>query len=269
MLYAAPSSAPSNLMVEAISSIELLVTWDEVPLADQNGIIATYEVLSVPQTTFDDLLTSDIFNTTNMSLSLDDLHPNVNYTISIRAYTSVGPGPFETTVQLTPEDSTFYKNCCIICIKYLFCFLTLGPASPPVNVMTLVSTSTSIMVGWEEIPIFDQNGNIIAYEVFYEPLDSFDGEIQAETVNISGTFTILDGLEEFVCYNITIRAYTSAGPGPYSVTVMSMTSEDGKTSYLSLDIIVVLYKYCNVNTEIKVTNSYKIKNAAIFLCPTI
>ena len=91
--------------METVSSVELCVTWDEVPPVDQNGIITIYEVFSVPETTFDGALLPDAINTTNMSLSLIDLHPHVHYTISVRAYTSVGPGPYsEPMVNRTFEE---------------------------------------------------------------------------------------------------------------------------------------------------------------------
>ena len=40
--------------------------------------------------------------------------------------------------------------------------------------------------------------------------------------------TNLTGLEEYVEYNITVRAYTSVGPGPYSdPPITERTMEDG------------------------------------------
>ena len=94
--------------------------WDEVPPIDQNGIIIAYEVLSVPETTFDNALMPEAINTTNMSLPLVDLHPYVNYTISVRAYTSVGPGPSEAVVQITLEDRRLYKSfvCSLVSISF-------------------------------------------------------------------------------------------------------------------------------------------------------
>ena len=38
----------------------------------------------------------------------------------------------------------------------------------------------------------------------------------------------LNGLEEYVEYNISMRAYTSAGPGPYSVGVVERTDTDSE-----------------------------------------
>ena len=48
-----------------------------------------------------------------------------------------------------------------------------------------------------------------------------------EMVNASELFQVLSGLEEFVEYNISVRAYTSQGPGPFSDDVTQMTQEDG------------------------------------------
>lgn len=86
---------------------------------------------------------------------------------------------------------------------------------------------TSICVTWEEVPPFDQNGMIIAYEVFYEPLNTFDGQLEVGAMNSTVLFIILSGLQEFLGYNITVQAYTMAGPGPLSDVVANMTYEDG------------------------------------------
>ena len=89
------------------------------------------------------------------------------------------------------------------------------------------------MVSWEEIPPFDLNGIFRAYEVLYEPLDTFDGQLMELTMNATETSITLTELEEFLEYNITVRVYTSAGPGPDSDAVTEMTPEDGKPMILT------------------------------------
>ena len=39
--------------------------------------------------------------------------------------------------------------------------------------------------------------------------------------------TNVTGLEDDTEYNISVRAYTSVGPGPFSVSVMEKTAENG------------------------------------------
>ena len=102
------------------------------------------------------------------------------------------------------------------------------PASPPQNVMAMVESSTTIRVLWEEVPAIDRNGVITVYEVQYEPLETFGGQIATSTVNTSMLSINLTELQEFVDYNISVRAYTSAGPGPYSDPVTEMTDTDCK-----------------------------------------
>ena len=104
------------------------------------------------------------------------------------------------------------------------------PASPPQNVTAMVESSTTIRVLWEEVPAIDRNGVITMYEVQYEPLETFGGQISTSTVNTSMLFFLLTNLQEFVDYNISVRAYTSAGPGPYSIGVVERTDTDGKNN---------------------------------------
>ena len=104
------------------------------------------------------------------------------------------------------------------------------PASPPENVTVLVDSSTTIEVRWDIVPPIDQNGIITMYEVMYQPLETFNGIISTQTMNVSGTemSVFLIELQEFVNYNISVRAYTSVGAGPYSDEVTVTTLEDSK-----------------------------------------
>ena len=105
-----------------------------------------------------------------------------------------------------------------------------APSDSPVNVTALANSSTSIMVTWGPVPEIDQNGIITVYEVMYQPMETFGDAIGTEMRNVSGleTSVVLDGLEEFVNYTISVQAYTSVGPGPESEQVTTRTNEDGE-----------------------------------------
>ena len=87
-------------------------------------------------------------------------------------------------------------------------------------------SSTQIMVTWEDVPEIDRNGIIINYEIQTEPLD-FPEDIFIDTLNTTNFSISVTNLVEHVFYNISVRAYTSVGPGPYSDTVMERTFDDG------------------------------------------
>ena len=105
-----------------------------------------------------------------------------------------------------------------------------APNSPPDNVTAMANSSTSIIVTWDMVPLVDQNGIILYYLIQYKPLETFGGLISSQRYYVTGleTTAVLMNLEEFVDYNISIRAYNSAGWGPYSTDITATTEEDGK-----------------------------------------
>ena len=89
------------------------MTWDEIPGLDQNGIITDYEAQNEPLDFPADLVVNRL-NTTNLSMLVTDLEENVRYSIEVRAYTSVGPGPYSVAVTVrTFEDGN------VPCIPYI------------------------------------------------------------------------------------------------------------------------------------------------------
>ena len=88
------------------TSSAIIVIWDPVPEIDRNGIITQYEV-EFSQSTFNEISTSNLTTTNGSQLmvELEGLEENMEYSVRVRAYTSVGPGPFSAAVvSRTPED---------------------------------------------------------------------------------------------------------------------------------------------------------------------
>ena len=87
----------------------------------------------------------------------------------------------------------------------------------PQNVSAIVNSPTEITVYWEEVPAFNRNGIILLYEVLYH--STLD---QTQTLNTADNSTFTSSLivEEFVTYNITVRAYSVAGAGEESMPVV-------------------------------------------------
>ena len=103
----------------------------------------------------------------------------------------------------------------------------LVPNAPPDNVQALTSSSTAILVTWDPVPEIDRNGIITKYEVEFN--QSTFNEISTRnltTTNGQQLMVELEGLEEYVEYTVRVQAYTSVGPGPFSVAVVNRTLED-------------------------------------------
>lgn len=110
---------------------------------------------------------------------------------------------------------------------YSYALYAAPDIAPTIDTVTVVN-STAINITWGEIPPINRNGIITIYEVLLEPLETFDGQLIPWQMNTSDFYILLGDLEEFVGYNISVRAYTSTGPGPYSDKVFAMTMEDSK-----------------------------------------
>ena len=101
-----PNAPPDNVEALTSSSTAIMVTWEPVPEIDRNGIITQYEV-EFNQSTFNEISTSNLTTTNGPQLmvELEGLEQYVEYTIRVRASTSVGPGPFSVAVMnRTLED---------------------------------------------------------------------------------------------------------------------------------------------------------------------
>ena len=88
-------------------------------------------------------------------------------------------------------------------------------------------SSTEIMVTWGEVLPIDQNGIITIYEVQYEPMQ-FMESLSTLVTNTTDMAVTLTNLQEYVEYNISVRAYTAIGFGPFSTEITERTFEDGK-----------------------------------------
>lgn len=105
-----------------------------------------------------------------------------------------------------------------------------APSAPPTNVTVATVTSTSLLVAWQPPPPIHQNGIIVYYQVLYEPWNTFNGLIASSgsvLVYTNLSSTMLTGLQENTGYNVSVRAGTAVGPGPYSQAQSNITFTDG------------------------------------------
>lgn len=203
-----PSGPPQQVTLSGLTSKSIRITWDPVPPADRNGIIQGYK-LSYQALPNGDFVTK-FFNISikqqdeGAKKTLNNLNEFTNYSIGVLAFTLYGDGP-PSVAQLvqTLQDK---------------------PTAPPSNVRGHNISSTSILVEWDEVPAFDQNGIITSYNVTYHSLT--ENHRNSTTVDFPGRQLTLIGLKEFVKYKITVSASTKIGPGPASFPIIVITDED-------------------------------------------
>ena len=107
ILSSGPSAPPPNLTLVDTTATSILVTWDNVPPADQNGIIVSYTVkyqavggISVNAP----INTTTVYNSTREA-NLTDLIKNQEYNISVLASTIIGPGNYSDPITVLTNQS--------------------------------------------------------------------------------------------------------------------------------------------------------------------
>lgn len=106
------------------------------------------------------------------------------------------------------------------------------PNASPENINAVAQSSTTLQVTWDEVPLIDQNGIIVQYEVEYNQTTFTDATMSATTTVLQEREVDLTGLEEYVSYYIRVRAYTAVDHGPYSEVVMQTTQQSGMYNML-------------------------------------
>ena len=113
--------------------------------------------------------------------------------------------------------------------------MPLEPIGQPKTVTATVTSSKSISVSWDPVDADDRNGIIKGYKVNYQALPNgvtvpkFQN-ITSEQQNKKQT-VLLDDLNEFTNYSISVLAFTVIGNGPASGAQVVETLEDSKFNF--------------------------------------
>uniref|UniRef100_A0A674KD89 Receptor-type tyrosine-protein phosphatase S n=1 Tax=Terrapene triunguis TaxID=2587831 RepID=A0A674KD89_9SAUR len=101
------------------------------------------------------------------------------------------------------------------------------PSAPPQDISCTSPSSTSILVSWQPPPVEKQNGIITEYSIKYIGIDGEDDKPH-EILGIASDTTqyLLEQLEKWTEYRISVTAHTDVGPGPESLSVLIRTDED-------------------------------------------
>ena len=101
------------------------------------------------------------------------------------------------------------------------------PSVPPIRVVVVKDTSTSIIVRWGTIPLDQRHGVLIGFDIRYKK----EGEhlwmnISSDRVGVREK--TVTGLRKYTVYGFKVAGKTSAGIGVYSEDFNERTNEDGK-----------------------------------------
>uniref|UniRef100_G3X2H5 Contactin 4 n=1 Tax=Sarcophilus harrisii TaxID=9305 RepID=G3X2H5_SARHA len=203
---ALPEVTPANVSGGGGSKSELVITWETVPEELQNGGGFGYVVAFRPfgkvswmQTV---LASADASRYVFRNESLPPFSP---YEVKVGVYNNKGEGSFSpVTVVYSAEEE---------------------PTKPPPSIFARSLSATDIEVFWSSPLESLSKGRIQGYEVKYWSHD--DKEENARKIRTIGnqTSTKITNLKGSALYHLAVKAYNTAGTGPYSVTVNVTTKK--------------------------------------------
>eukprot|EP00118_Oscarella_pearsei_P002855 m.11939 g.11939 ORF g.11939 m.11939 type:complete len:2352 (+) comp23692_c0_seq4:198-7253(+) len=176
-----PSDAPVLMSANSATPTTINITWAPPPPQSINGLLIFYEI-QYNKTEFG--MFSDVFNVSakEEQWTLQNLEEFVLYWIKIRAYTSVGPGPFVMANVRTIAS----------------------PSSPPLSVYVNSTSSTSVFVEWAPPLEKDLNGIFAGFQVQY----ATNSSDQVVPFMINTTSFHLTDLEKWTHYKMQVRVVT-------------------------------------------------------------
>lgn len=105
-----------------------------------------------------------------------------------------------------------------------------APSGTPNEVEAFPQGPNSIHLSWGAPDFIRQNGPITGYDVMY----SGGGISRTISYNNSTTVFILNGLQPYTAYSISVAAINSQGQGPFSAAIEQTTLEARETVIVSL-----------------------------------
>ncbi|NWR19856.1 CNTN3 protein, partial [Emberiza fucata] len=203
---AVPEIPPSEVSGGGGSRSELVITWDPVPEELQNGEGFGYVVAFRPSGTstwIQTVVTSP--DTPRYVFRNESILPFSPYEVKVGVYNNKGEGPFSAVATVFSAEEE--------------------PSTAPSGVSATSLSSSAIQVSWTAIPWKMSNGRLLGYEVRY--WNKGQKEESSNRVKAAGNETSIKitGLRSNLDYYTAVRAYNSAGAGPFSATVNATTKK--------------------------------------------
>ncbi|XP_035996947.1 receptor-type tyrosine-protein phosphatase S isoform X13 [Fundulus heteroclitus] len=197
---------PSKFQVGAVSDTSIELTWE--PAYEKEGIIS-YELRYKEGNLGTQM--KKTFGPTK-SYVVEGLRPNTEYRFSLAAISNKGIGAFTNEI----SERTLQAK----------------PSAPPQEIKCKTTSSTSFLVSWRPPPLKSQNGDLTGYRVRYQVVGPSEGasddtEPMEELLDSpADERLLLERLEKWTQYRITVSASTEVGPGPESEPLICRTDED-------------------------------------------
>ena len=110
------------------------------------------------------------------------------------------------------------------CMQWLYVCSISVPSAAPANFILSSSSQLSLTASWDAIPVKQQQGKLLGYQVFYKKEghgNEQNGTVGPDQLN----YTIID--LEFASYSVRVAGFTAVGIGNSTVVQTKTPNEGG------------------------------------------
>uniref|UniRef100_A0A8C5NGL8 protein-tyrosine-phosphatase n=1 Tax=Gouania willdenowi TaxID=441366 RepID=A0A8C5NGL8_GOUWI len=195
---------PGKFKVGKVTDTSIELSWEPAYTKER---IVNYELLYKP-VRFGSLVRLTFGPKT--SYTVEGLKANTEYSFSLAAISNKGIGAFTNELVQRTSQASRSQN--------LLASHTLAG-------------STSLRVSWEPPRVVSQNGEEAGYELKYQRVSEAEGggqglEVKGLLITIEQGRALIEGLEKWSLYNVTITAPSAEGGGAIGSALLCRTDED-------------------------------------------
>ncbi|XP_066979098.1 LOW QUALITY PROTEIN: cell adhesion molecule Dscam2-like [Macrobrachium rosenbergii] len=149
-------------------------------------------------------------------VKIGGLQPYTKYHVVVQAFNSEGSGPLSSPVAVTTREDV--------------------PGGPPLDCRCNSLSWDSVQVSWGAPDPRLHHGILKGYRFEYERWDGWSDTVQtSQTTSLTAVVT---GLEAATNYSVRVRAFNSAGDGPWSLSIVCTTHEDVPGRVAAIKVVV-------------------------------
>ncbi|XP_052128829.1 tyrosine-protein phosphatase Lar isoform X4 [Frankliniella occidentalis] len=197
-------SAPTKLEVSEITATTVKLSWTHTIPEDLSYYVIQHKPRSATNQAF-----SEISGIITQYYTVRSLSPYTEYEMYVLAVNPIGRGPRSSALYVTTGETAEFGGS--------------KPGTAPRNVQVRPLSSSTMVIQWDEPET--PSGQISGYNVYYttNPQEVI-AKWQMQKVDNSQLTTIGE-LTPHSIYTIRVQAFTSIGPGPFSVPVQVKTQQ--------------------------------------------